>query len=166
MTDKQYLTTIACPEAINNCYTFIQRRLQQPNTENHTNIMLQYALEYVCPSSRSSQIIDYLLEQAGTHWRMHSFHVLVPQEVCRIIMRKASLVDLTTPAVELRDYEKKISSVLKIYSDQYAQPLIIGPSNLSVFSLPEGGHFWVYTRVFDMWEYDERCPEQGWKEIT
>lgn len=167
-SEREYVTTIACPEAITNALHFIAKRLEDTEypAEDHTNIRLDYSLDYVCPSSRSLLIIDKNLERRGVNWRIHSAHTLTVTELCRIIIRKVSLIDLTTPDITITDVESELERVMTIYSRQYKQPVIVGPSNITAFRLPDGkGFYWVYTRVFDMWEYNDQFPQVGWKEI-
>lgn len=165
---REYVCTLACPEAITNALHFIDARLADTtdDAEKHTNIRIEYPLDYVCPSSRSLLIIDKSLERRGVNWRIHSAHTLVVKELCRILIRKVSLIDLTTPDVSITPVECELERVLLAYSKQYNQPTIVGPSNITAFKLPEDkGFYWVYTRIFDMWEYNDQFPQVGWKEI-
>lgn len=163
---REYIDTYGCPEAITNALTLIEQKLAEPGASEHTHLMLEYDLEYACPSSRYINIIDKNLERRGINWRIHSEHVLVPREVTRTVIRKASLIDLTTPDIEITPWEIEIERVMMAYHRQYNQPLIASPSNLTIFRIPETfNYYWVYTRIFDMWEYNDNYPEAGWKEI-
>jgi len=172
-SEREYVTTIACPEAITNALHFISARLEDTEdpAEDHTNIRIEYPLDYVCPSSRSLLIIDKNLERRGVNWRIHSAHTMVVKEVCRLVIRKVSLIDLTTPDISITPVESELERIMTTYSRQYKQPTIVGPSNITAFKLPDksdgsaGGFYWVYTRVFDMWEYNDQFPHVGWKEI-
>jgi hypothetical protein len=164
--NREYITTFACPEAITNALEFIERKLAEPNALKHTHLMLEYSLDYAAPSSKYLAIIDRYLERRGINYRMHSAHVRVPEEKTRLILRKTSLIDLTTPETELGDWELNIERVMLAYSRQYNQPLIVSPSNITVFKQPTtSNYYWVYTRVFDMWHYNDNFPEVGWQEI-
>lgn len=162
---REYVNTLACPEAIHNVLNLIDQRLAVPGAENHTHLMFEYDLKWVSPSSRFLSVIDKILENRGINWRIYSTHLIVAREVVRIILRKASLIDLTTNEVPLEPYEMELSRIMAVYSKQYNQPLIEGPSNITVFRVAENQYYWVYTRIFDMWEYNDQFPEVGWKEI-
>jgi len=163
---REYVTTIPCPEVVNNALKFITARVNQDDADAHTNIRIEYPLEYTCPGSVAIAVIDTLLEQRGINWRIHSAHVLTDREVCRLIIRKVSLLDFTAQEAGVTSpADVESVRVVDIYSKQYKQDYIVGPSNISVFSLPVGGFYFVYTRVFDMWEYSDDFPEVGWKEI-
>ncbi len=162
---REYILTHPNPEVITNLLYFLTKRLKDVNAEKHTHIMFEYPLDFVSPSSRFMGLINKILELRGIHWRLRNIHVIVKPQVVRVIARKTSLIDLTTPEANHYEPDLHLERVLRAFCKQYDTTLLAGPSNMAVFRLPSGKFYWVYTRIFDMWEYNDEYPEQGWKEI-
>jgi hypothetical protein len=164
-TEKQYETTLANAHAVYNLYEIVKKKLQDPSVESHQIVKTQYDLTYVGPSQRFADIVDHHLEEEGLHWRIHSVHMLIPEKVIKVILRKHSLIDLVQEQKPINDYEQRLVSLFRKYAVQYNEPLIADSSNLQVFKQSSGNYYYVYTRVFDQWEYNEDTPEEGWKPL-
>lgn len=165
---RDYVFTIAHPNCIYNSILAIQEGLaKKPDADSHVHIMFEYDLDYVCPSTRFTYIIDDFLENSGINWRVHSYHVVPGTLMVRAILRKVSLVDLTLDKTILHDYERRMHGIMQRYSEQFCDGgPVFGSSNIAIFKLPEGqGYYYLFTRVFDMWEYSEARPELGWRAV-
>lgn len=165
---RDYVFTLEHPNCIYNNVLGLTKYLDaHQDLEKHTNIMAEYDLDYVLASARYAQIIDLELEDQGYQWRIHSCHALCGKECIRIILRRASLIDLTADMVTINDYERRLYPIMRKYAEQFCDGgPIIGSSNVAVFRLDKGpGFYYLFTRVFDMWEYSDAHPDIGWRSI-
>jgi hypothetical protein len=167
-SQRDYVFTIAHPNCIYNSLLAIQEGLaNKPDADAHVHIMFEYDLDYVCPSTRFTYIIDDILESRAINWRVHSYHVNPGTLKVRVILRKVSLVDLTLEKTVLHDYEKRMHDLMQRYSEQFCDGgPVFGSSNIAIFKLPnDKGYYYLFTRVFDMWEYSEEYPTIGWRPL-
>jgi len=165
---RDYVFTLEHPNCIyNNVLGLTKHLASHPDLERHTNVMAAYDLDYVLPSARYAQLIDLELEDQSYQWRIHSCHALSSNESIRIILRRASLIDLTADKITFNDYERRLYPIMRKYSEQFCDGgPIIGSSNVAVFRLGNGpGYYYLFTRVFAMWEYSDAHPEIGWRAL-
>jgi hypothetical protein len=165
---RDYVMTLEHPNCIyNNVFGLTKYLDSRKDLEKHVNVMAEYDLDYVLPSTHYAQLINLELDDQGYQWRIHSCHALSAKENIRIILRRASLVDLTADKMIFNDYERRLYPIMRKYAEQFCDSgPIIGSSNVAVFRLDEGtGFYYLFTRVFDMWEYSDAHPEVGWRAI-
>jgi hypothetical protein len=165
---RDYVFTLEHPNCIYNNVLGLTTYLNaHKDLERHTNVMAEYDLDYVLPSARYAQLIDLELEDQSYPWRIHSCHALAAKESIRIILRRASLIDLTADKISFSDYERRLYPIMHKYAEQFCDSgPIIGSSNVAVFRLDKGtGYYYLFTRVFDMWEYSDAHPEIGWRAL-
>ena len=165
---RDYVCTLEYPNCIYNNVTALTNYLYlRKDAAKHVNIMTEYDLDYILPSARYVQLIDLELEAKGLQWRIHSCHARSSTESIRTILRNVSLVDLTADKINCSDHERRLYPIMQAYSQQFCGGgPIMGSSNVALFRLGKGqGYYYLFTRVFDMWEYSDARPDIGWRAL-
>lgn len=163
---RTYVTTLEHPNCVfNNVRALTHYIASREDADDHVHIMAEYSLDYVLPSMHYARIIDHELESKGLEWRIHSCHARVSTETIRIILRRVGLADLTAENTPLSVHDTALYPIMRKYSEQFCEGgVITGSSNIVIFK-SDTGFYYLYTRVFDMWAYDDACPDIGWRPV-
>lgn len=165
---RDYVITLEHPNCIyNNVLGLTEYLKSREDADKHVNVMAEYSMDYVLPSARYAELIDRELEDKSYQWRIHGCHAVCSREKIRVVLRRVSLVDLTADKITYADYERRVYPIMETYSKQFCNGgPIIGSSNVAIFRLEKGaGFYYLFTRVFDMWEYSDAYPELGWRPL-
>lgn len=186
-TNHDFVASLPCPNAIFNIAYLITEHIERrKDIEKHVHSMLEYDLDYIGPSQRYCNVIDAILEDMGCSWRIHSSHIMQKTETVRMIIRKASLIDLTQERIELHPYELQLWRIMRDYGTRYPHQLdkintpdlddmpmqykvrrelmTPGPCNVAIFRLSSPNkYYWMFSKQFAVWEYSDDHPEVGWQ---